>query len=61
MRGPAGFIKPFNGTKRPDLTPRQLEVLDWIEDLIVPVLVEKYIEERVLNKKVIGIEVIRSG
>jgi hypothetical protein len=27
----------------------------------VPVLVEKYIEERVLNKKVIGIEVIRSG
>lgn len=32
-----------------DLTPRQLEVLDWIEDFIVPALVEQYIKEKVLK------------
>jgi len=27
-------------------------VLDWIENFIVPALVEKYIQERVLNPEV---------
>jgi hypothetical protein len=43
--------RPFKFTKkRLELTGKQIEVLDWIENLIVPALVEKYIEEQVLNK-----------
>lgn len=43
--------RPFKRMKRTNLTPKQLEVLDWIENLIVPALVEKYIQERVLNQE----------
>jgi hypothetical protein len=41
--------RPFK-TKRAELTPKQVEVLDWIENFIVPALVEKYVQERVLNQ-----------
>ena len=44
--------RPFGRTKRAELSPKQVEVLDWIENFIVPALVEKYIQERVLNREV---------
>ena len=37
--------------RRETLTPKQMEVLDWIETLIVPALVDRYIEDQVLKAK----------
>jgi hypothetical protein len=44
-------VRPVKRGKRAEMSPRQLEILDWIEQLIVPALVEKYIQERVLNRE----------
>jgi hypothetical protein len=35
---------------RAELTPKQIEVFDWIENFIVPALVDKYIEEHMLQR-----------
>ncbi len=32
------------------LTPRELEVLDWVENLIVPAMVESHIQKHVFTK-----------
>jgi len=49
---PATPLSKKAAGKRLDLTPKELQVLDLIENLIVPALVEKYIAEKVLNREV---------
>jgi len=44
---PATPLSKKAAGKRLDLTPKELQVLDLIENLIVPALVEKYIAEKV--------------
>ncbi len=41
-----------SATKRVELSAKELEIRDWIQHLIVPALVDKYIAEKVLNPEV---------
>jgi hypothetical protein len=43
---------PASAAKRSLLNPKKLEILDWIENLIVPTLVQMYLENNVLQSEV---------
>jgi hypothetical protein len=44
-------VQHVKRARRSELSPRQVQILDWIENFIVPALVEKYIQEQVLNRE----------
>lgn len=48
---PPRAFKHIKRRRRSELSPKQVQILDWIENFIVPALVEKYIQERVLNRE----------
>ena len=46
---PKQSIRPLK--KHIDATSKQNEIFDWIQNFIVPALVEMYIQERMLNRE----------